>query len=139
MTGNPEAHHFPRARVDGFDFSFSGLKTATRDVINRLQLPIEDIAASFQQAVVDVLVGKTLKACDELGYKQVAMAGGVACNKGLRKSMEEACRLKGLPFFMPQPIYCTDNAAMIASRGYYRLKDGISDGMELNAYPGRMV
>jgi len=174
-TGRGDAFAFPRAKVDGFDFSFSGLKTAARDVIARvgrenqqtasdnahechpsdsgivinlkghhetLIIPkhaLTDIAASFQQAVVDVLVDKTIKACLQMGYKQVALAGGVACNRGLRAGMEAACKAQGLPLFMPTPIYCTDNAAMIAARGYYSLICGKSDGLELNAYPGRMV
>jgi len=145
--GRGDAYAFPRAKVDGFDFSFSGLKTATRDVVARLSNQddeglapyLADIAASFQQAVVDVLVDKTLKACGQMGYKQVALAGGVACNHGLRTTMKAACEAKGLPLFMPQPIYCTDNAAMIAARGYFSLVRGKSDGLELNAYPGRMV
>jgi len=174
--GRSDAFAFPRAKVDGFGFSFSGLKTAARDAIsrinhtareanesvipgltrnppildkakeipgqarddNRLQPRLADIAASFQQAVVDVLVDKTLKACEQMGYKQVALAGGVACNHGLRATMKAACEAKGLPLFMPQPIYCTDNAAMIAARGYFSLASGKSDGLELNAYPGRM-
>jgi len=164
-VGQSDAYPFPRAKVDGYDFSFSGLKTAARDVIAKMasqKTPMKscgestleaaldttsqaqtsdlpNIAASFQQAVVDVLVGKTLKACTELGYRQVALAGGVACNNGLRTAMATACEAKGLPLFMPPPIYCTDNAAMIAARGYYRLVAGKSDGLELNAYPGRMV
>ena len=153
-TGRGDAYAFPRAKVDGFDFSFSGLKTATREVVNKAenrgqkaegreshgQAPcLADIAASFQQAVVDVLVDKTLRACEEMGYRQVALAGGVACNYGLRTAMKDACEAKGLPLFMPQPIYCTDNAAMIAARGYFSFISGKGDGLELNAYPGRMV
>ncbi|MCL2527159.1 MAG: hypothetical protein FWE42_01980, partial [Defluviitaleaceae bacterium] len=103
------------------------------------QSALADIAASFQQAVVDVLVDKTLKACQQMGYKQVALAGGVACNHGLRTGLEDACKAKGLPLYMPPPVYCTDNAAMIATRGHYRLIAGKTDGLELNAYPGRMV
>jgi len=138
--GRGDAFAFPRAKVDGFDFSFSGLKTATRDVVNKAEIgSLADIAASFQQAVVDVLVSKTLNACEQMGYKQVALAGGVACNHGLRTSMKAACEAKGLPLFMPAPIYCTDNAAMIAARGYFSLIRGKSDSLELNAYPGRMV
>jgi len=74
-----------------------------------------------------------------MGYSQVALAGGVACNHGLRKAFETACGTAGLQLFMPKPIYCTDNAAMIASRGYFSLVEGVSDGLELNAFPGRMV
>ena len=138
--GRGDAYAFPRAKVEGLDFSFSGLKTAVMQMIHRdKSLKVEDIAASFQQAVVDVLVEKTLKACSQMGYSQVALAGGVACNHGLRKAFEAACGTAGLQLFMPKPIYCTDNAAMIAARGYYRLVGGAYDGLELNAFPGRMV
>jgi len=89
--------------------------------------------------VVDVLVGNTIKACGQLGYKTVALAGGVACNQGLRSTMKAICNEKGLQLYMPPPIYCTDNAAMVASRGYYRLKDGRSDGLNLNAYPTKAI
>ncbi|MCL2361879.1 MAG: tRNA (adenosine(37)-N6)-threonylcarbamoyltransferase complex transferase subunit TsaD [Defluviitaleaceae bacterium] len=140
-TGQPDAYTFPRAKVDGFDFSFSGLKTAARDVVGRVEKDavLPDIAASFQQAVVDVLVGKTIKACEDLGYTQVALAGGVACNHGLRIAMQDTCNAKGLPLFMPKPIYCTDNAAMIASRGYFAIAGGRADGLELNAFPQKMT
>jgi len=138
--GMGDAYPFPRAKVEGLDFSFSGLKTAVMQIIHKDEnIKAEDIAASFQQAVVDVLVEKTLKACSQMGYLQVALAGGVACNQGLRKGFETACNAAGLQLFMPKPIYCTDNAAMIASRGYYRLIGGACDGLELNAFPGRMV
>ena len=161
--GRADAFPFPRARVDGLDFSFSGLKTAVMQIINGTanaarrgngsqagnssaglassehELPLADIAASFQQAVVDVLVDKTLKACRQMGYSQVALAGGVACNHGLRSGMQAACDADGLELYMPPPVYCTDNAVMIAARGYYSLAAGVADGLELNAYPGRMV
>ena len=161
--GRADAYPFPRAKVDGLDFSFSGLKTAVSQVINgtanaparrrkaqgkempadampsKTEISLADIAASFQQAVVDVLVDKTLKACRQMGYSQVALAGGVACNHGLRSTMQAACEAAGVELFMPPPIYCTDNAAMIASRGYYSLAAGLTSGLELNAYSQRMV
>ena len=135
--GRGDAYHFPRAKVDGFDFSFSGLKTAVMQLVQKSgdAVDIVNIAASFQQAVVDVLVQKTLLSCKQLGYKQVALAGGVACNSGLRDGMKVACEAEGLELYMPSPIFCTDNAAMIAARGYYRLQDGVGDGLSLNAYP----
>ena len=154
QAGRPDAFAFPRAKVEGLDFSFSGLKTAVtqllqkqgkldepagRELATGQYLVVSDIAASFQQAVVDVLVDKTLIACEQMGYDQVALAGGVACNQALRKNMQAACDAKGLQLCMPLPVYCTDNAAMIATRGYYRLGSGAEDGLELNAYPGRMV
>ena len=158
--GRADAYSFPRAKVDGLDFSFSGLKTAVSQAINGTanatarytkarkpkpdiapsqDISTADIAASFQQAVVDVLVDKTLKACKQVGYSQVALAGGVACNHGLRSTMQAACDASGVELFMPQPIYCTDNAAMIAARGYYSLINGVVDGLELNAYSNKLV
>ncbi|MCL2287058.1 MAG: tRNA (adenosine(37)-N6)-threonylcarbamoyltransferase complex transferase subunit TsaD [Firmicutes bacterium] len=140
QTGNGLAAAFPRAKMDGLDFSFSGLKTAVMQYkAKHTDTPVADIAASFQKAVVDVLVDRTVTACLREGYSTVALAGGVACNKGLRTAMEAACKEKGLRLFMPQPIYCTDNAAMIACRGYYSLVAGKADGWDLNAFPGRMV
>ena len=139
-TGNALATAFPRAKMDGLDFSFSGLKTAVMQYkAKNPDVPVEDIAASFQKAVVDVLVDRTIAACLQEGYTTVALAGGVACNHGLRTSMEAACKQNGLRLFMPPPIFCTDNAAMIACRGYYRLIAGYSDDWDLNAFPGRMV
>jgi len=140
QVGNPLAVTFPRAKVDGLDFSFSGLKTAVMQFKAKNEnVSVEDVAASFQKAVVDVLVERTVTACLQEGYKNIALAGGVACNKGLRKAMEDAAAENGLNLYMPAPIYCTDNAAMIACRGYYRLQSGHSDGWNLNAFPGRMV
>jgi len=135
---------FPRAKIDGFDFSFSGLKTAVMQHIAREEkkeekINIPDVAASFQKAVVDVLTERAISACENEGYKKIALAGGVACNVALRSTMQAACEEKNLQLFMPKPIYCTDNAAMIACRGYYRLLAGASDGLDLNAFPGRMV
>ena len=140
QEGNNAAVAFPRAKVDGFDFSFSGLKTAVMQYkAKNPSTPPADIAASFQQAVVDVLVEKTMAACVSENYHTVALAGGVACNKALRAAFEAACKQRGLRLFMPKPVYCTDNAAMIAVRGYYRLQKGFVDSWELNAFPGRMV
>ena len=139
-VGNELAVAFPRAKVDGLDFSFSGLKTAVMQYrAKNADTLVEDIAASFQKAVVDVLVERTITACLQEGYEKVALAGGVACNNSLRTAMEATCKEKGLQLFMPQPIFCTDNAAMIACRGHYRLVGGYADGWNLNAFPGRMV
>ena len=159
-NGLPTAFAFPRAKVfvanntnettkkssfgSELDFSFSGLKTAVMQTVARLnksgeEVNIADIAASFQEAVVDVLVDRTITACEREGFTKVALAGGVACNNGLRVAMEKATTNKGIQLFMPSPIYCTDNAAMIAARGYYSLISGYSDGWNLNAFPGRML
>lgn len=143
QKGNALAAAFPRAKVDGLDFSFSGLKTAVMQYrAKNPNTPVADIAASFQKAVVDVLVDRTITACLQEGYANVALAGGVACNNGLRTAMKLACAEKGLQLFMPKPIYCTDNAAMIACRGYYSTANGQAiahPSWDLNAFPGRMV
>lgn len=138
--GNQFAAKFPQAKLDCLDFSFSGLKTAVMQYMAKNpNAPVEDVAASFQKAVVDVLVEKTIAACLQQGCKTVVLAGGVACNNGLRTAMEHACTEKNLRLFMPLPIFCTDNAAMVAARGYYRLVNGQFDGWNLNAFPGRMI
>ena len=140
--GNPEAIHFPRAKVgeSGYDFSFSGLKSAVLNYLNTLEMKGEkanqaDVAASFQQAVVDVLVGNSMDAVEKYGAKKFAIAGGVASNKHLRAAMEKACAERGVEFFLPPPILCTDNAAMIGCAGYYEFIRGVRSGYDLNAVP----
>lgn len=140
--GNPHAVEFPRAKiVDGpYDFSFSGLKSAVLNYLNSCQMkgiPVvqADVAASFQKAVTDVLIGNAMKAVDEFGADKLAIAGGVASNGTLREGMREACRKKGVAFYHPSPILCTDNAAMIGAAAYYDLMRGQRDGLDLNAVP----
>lgn len=140
--GNPAAVRFPRAKLDGLDFSFSGLKSAVIQYLDRCKreavaVSAADVAASFQRTVIDVLVSHTMAACTQTGLADVALAGGVASNKGLREAMQLACDERHLRLHMPMPIYCTDNAAMIACRGYYALMNGARDGYDLNAYPSR--
>lgn len=141
--GNPLAITFPKAKVDGapYDFSFSGLKSAVLNYQNHAQMTggeivREDLVASFQKAVVDVLVEHTMEAAREYGYKQAALAGGVASNSALRKEMKEACEERGIELCYPSPVYCTDNAAMIASAGYYEFVKGNTAAWDLNAVPG---
>ena len=137
--GDPIKIKFPRPKVQGLDFSFSGLKTAVIQYLAKNKdASACDVAASFREAVVDVLTQKTVKACMDEKINKVVIAGGVACNKGLRKSLAVACNKNGLKLFIPKPEYCTDNAAMIASRGYFKVIAGHIDGLNLNAYPGRM-
>ncbi len=140
--GNPQAIKFPRARVDGnvYDFSFSGLKSAVLNHINHAnmmgeEINIPDLLASFQNAVVDVLVSHTVEAAKEYGFKKVAIAGGVASNSALRKGMKEACEKNEIAFYYPSPIYCTDNAAMIGTAAYYEFINGARAGWDLNAVP----
>lgn len=141
--GDPDAIEFPKASIDGapYDFSFSGVKSAVLNYINGCkmkQVPYNeaDIAASFQKAVVGVLVDHTMKAAKDYGIKKVAIAGGVACNSALRQAMEDACQKRGYKFYRPSPILCTDNAAMIGAAGYYEYKKGVRHGWNLNAVPG---
>lgn len=140
--GNPKAIDFPRAKIadNEYDFSFSGLKSAVLNYLNSLQMKGEDyvqadVAASFQQAVVDVLVGHSMQALEEYGFKKFAIAGGVASNSHLRSAMEEACAKRGIEFFRPSPIFCTDNAAMIGVAGYYEYMAGVRSSLDLNAIP----
>jgi N6-L-threonylcarbamoyladenine synthase len=136
-TGNPEAVRFTRPSLgeNSLDFSFSGLKTA---VVQYMSKPdsaaIADVAASFQQAVIDVLVGHTMEAAKRHGFDRVALAGGVAANRGLREAMEQACEKNRLSLHMPEIIFCTDNAAMVAARGYYALQAGRADGYDLDIF-----
>jgi N6-L-threonylcarbamoyladenine synthase len=137
VRGNPDAIAFPRAMLnDGLDFSFSGLKTAVvNHVRSHPEVATEHVAASFQQAVVDVLVAKTLRAAVEVGAKGIVLGGGVAANSLLRMQLLEACERAGLRCLLPGPAMCTDNAAMIAAAGWYRL---VADGptpLDVGAYP----
>lgn len=134
--GNPRAAKFPRPRVEGapFDFSFSGLKTAVRRYMagGESARGIADVAASFQAAVVDVLVDRTIRAARETGVRNVVVAGGVAANTSLRKGMEGACASDGLRLLIPPPALCTDNAAMVAVLGARYLAMGRTAGLDLN-------
>lgn len=141
--GNPEAIHFPRAKVAGseYDFSFSGLKSAVLNYLNTCEMKGEsicqaDVAASFQKAVVDVLVEHSMKAVKAYGYSSFAIAGGVASNSNLRNALMDACKQQGVHFYSPSPIYCTDNAAMIGTAAYYEYVKGVHHGYDLNAVPG---
>lgn len=134
--GDATRLRLPRAWLgESHDFSFSGLKTAALRVVERqeqLGLSVEDIAASFQEAVIDVLAEKTRRAAEEHGVRQVAIAGGVAANALLRQEVQ---RRIALPVVVPPLSYCTDNAAMIAAAGARRLAAGQADGLELDVIP----
>ncbi|MEG2348887.1 MAG: tRNA (adenosine(37)-N6)-threonylcarbamoyltransferase complex transferase subunit TsaD [Hungatella sp.] len=140
--GNPSAIKFPRAKIDGspYDFSFSGLKSAVLNYINHAQMMgeeicVPDLAASFQNAVVDALVTRAVAAAKEYGYDKLAIAGGVASNSALRASLKEACDKEHLQFYYPSPIFCTDNAAMIGVAAYYEYINGMRSSWDLNAVP----
>ncbi len=142
LLGNADAIAFPRAKVGGsdYDFSFSGLKSAVLNYLNGCrmkQIPIvqEDVAASFQKAVVDVLVGHAAHAMEQYGAEKFAIAGGVASNMMLRDRMKEACEQRGVRFYYPSPVLCTDNAAMIGAAAYYDYIAGRRDDWSLNAVP----
>lgn len=140
--GNPDAIPFPRAKVgeNEYDFSFSGLKSAVLNYLNSCQMKgVEinqaDVAASFQKAVIDVLVEHSLHAVKEFGFDRFAIAGGVASNTSLRAAFERECAERGIAFYHPSPVYCTDNAAMIGVAGYYEYVKGVRHGYDLNAVP----
>ena len=140
--GNPDAIHFPRAAVaeNEYDFSFSGLKSAVLNYLNGCQMKGEsynqaDVAASFQKAVVDVLVSHSLHAVKAYGLNKFAIAGGVASNSSLRAAFEEECGKRNIAFYHPSPIFCTDNAAMIGVAAYYEYIKGVRSGYDLNAVP----
>lgn len=144
--GNPEAIAFPRAKIEGsqYDFSFSGVKSAVLNYLNLCEMKgteinRADVAASFQQAVVDVLVDRAVSAARQLGENRIAVAGGVASNSALRAGMKQGCDEAGLELVYPSPIYCTDNAAMIAVQGYYEYMAGTRSGLDLNAVPNLKI
>ena len=140
--GNPHAIEFPRAKIaDGpYDFSFSGLKSAVLNYLNGCKMKGQeivpaDVAASFQQAVADTLIEHVLRAINEFKMDKFAIAGGVASNATLREEIRKACEEKGVAFYHPSPIFCTDNAAMIGAAGYYEYLAGTRSGLDLNAVP----
>ncbi len=140
--GNPDAIAFPRAKVgdSDYDFSFSGLKSAVLNYLNSCEMKGEpfsqaDVAASFQKAVVDVLTEHSMHAVEACGMRKFAIAGGVASNSALREALAGACEERGVTFYHPSPLLCTDNAAMIGAAGYYEYLKGVRHGYDLNAVP----
>ena len=139
-VGDDRALPLPRARQEGYNYSFSGLKTALLQAVARMEKqgarPSDaDIAASFRRAVVEQLVDKAECALRDTGLKKLVLAGGVACNSLLRARANEACQRLGARVFLPPPILCTDNAAMIGCAGYYRYREGRIADLDLNAVP----
>lgn len=144
--GNKNAVAFPRANIEGFpyDFSFSGVKSAVLNHLNTCAMKNEavntaDIAASFQEAVVDALVSKTIAAAIDYKMDKIAIAGGVAANSALRQSMEEACKKHDMKLYYPSLVLCTDNAAMIGTAAYYEYLNGTRHGLDLNAVPNLKI
>ena len=143
--GNKNAIDFPRAYIDdSYDFSFSGLKSAVLNYLNgqkmkNKEIVVEDVAASFQEAVVEVLATKAVKAALEKGYKIIALSGGVAANSALREKITEMAQKHDIEIKYPSLSLCTDNAAMIGCAGYYNFINGKRDDMSLNAVPNLKI
>jgi len=137
MEGDPQAMQFPRAMLnDGYDFSFSGLKTSVVNHVRRNpEVHTADVAAAFQEAVVDVLVTKARRAARDHGAKGLCLAGGVAANSLLRERLLDACVADGLRAFLPSRAMCTDNAAMVAAAGWYRLQSDGPSPLDTGADP----
>ncbi len=138
--GDPTAYHFPRPRVDGapLDFSFSGLKTSVINLLHAAQqkgeqISVPDVGASYIKAVTDFLIDNTMKACELEGTDQLVVAGGVSANTVLRRELKRRCAQKGIRLYLPALNLCGDNAAMIASQGYYELRAGNIANLSLNA------
>lgn len=140
--GNPKSISFPKAKVEDspYDFSFSGLKSAVLNYLNHekeagREVNKADLAASFQDAVVSALTDKAVSYIRESGQTKFALSGGVAANSALRKSLTDAMAKENVTFYVPEPVFCTDNAAMIASAGYYAFQNGTEASLSLNAVP----
>ena len=142
LEGNPDAIDFPRVFLENnsYDFSFSGLKTAVLNYLNSLaqkniEPVIEDVAASFQQAVLDVMLEKAFRLVKETGRDKLVIAGGVAANQGLREMFEKQGKLDNIKIYYPPIELCTDNAAMIGSAGYYNFMDGKTSSLDMKVMP----
>ncbi|MEE0930435.1 MAG: tRNA (adenosine(37)-N6)-threonylcarbamoyltransferase complex transferase subunit TsaD [Acutalibacteraceae bacterium] len=145
-NGNPDAYQLPFPKVNGseYDFSFSGLKTAIINLIHNAkqkgnEIPVEDLSASFRQAVVNCLTTNLMKAADDTGSKTIVIAGGVSANSLLRRSLQKLCDEKGLTLYMPPKELCGDNAAMVGAQGYYEFLSGNIAKQDLNAFATKSI
>jgi N6-L-threonylcarbamoyladenine synthase len=141
-TGNPDTYPLPRTKVSGYDMSFSGLKTATLNLIHNAQqkgveLNRPDLCAGFIQAVKEMLVPRTMEALEECGYGKLVVAGGVAANSHIRAEFQAQCNKVGAELYLPPLNLCGDNGAMIACQGYYEYLAGNVAGQDLNAVASR--
>lgn len=140
-SGDPKAYSFPSPKItDSLDFSFSGIKTAALNTINQVrqsggEVNINDFAASYQDAICSILCDRLDQAIKLTGMKKICLAGGVSANSCLRQKVEKLAAKRKCSLCLPKMAYCTDNAAMIASAGYYDFRRGVRDGMDMNAYP----
>lgn len=141
--GDPDSIAFKRVYLEqgSLDFSFSGLKTQALNYLNQerqagREIDVNNVAASFQEAVVEVIADKAVMAAERYGQKRIVMAGGVASNSRLRALMEEKAGKRGIDVLKPSPVLCTDNGAMIASAAYYAYRSGVKPDLELDAVPG---
>ena len=141
-AGDPQAAPFKRVYLEkgSLDFSFSGIKTGVLNYINGekqagREVNVADVAAGFQEAVLEVVVNKTVGAALQRGEDKIVVAGGVAANSRLREMLGEECRKHGLGLYYPPPVLCTDNAAMIGCAAYYKFMAGQTDGLDLDAIP----
>lgn len=144
--GNPDSYQLPFPKVNGseYDFSFSGLKTAIINLIHNAKqkgddIPVEDLSASFRQAVVNCLTTNLMKAADDTGSKTIVIAGGVSANSLLRRSLQQLCNEKGFNLYMPPKELCGDNAAMVGAQGYYEFLSGNIATQDLNAFATKSI
>ena len=140
-SGDPNAYSFPAPKIsDSLDFSFSGIKTAALNTINQVRLKGEDVnvndfAASYQDAICSILCDRLWQAVKQTKMKKICLAGGVSANSCLRKKINDLAAKRNLQVCLPKMTYCTDNAAMIASAGYFDYMAGVRDTLDMNAYP----
>ena len=141
QKGDFNAYKLPHPKVAGseYDFSFSGLKTSVVNLVHNAEqkgigIDKNNLSASIQHTIAEILVQKTMKASEDSGYRKIALAGGVSANSGVRSAFESECTKRGYKFYMPELSLCGDNGAMIASQGYYNYIAGITADESLNAY-----